>query len=106
MSSRLPGLPNKFWKEKVNMSTTPAQVCVMEFLSRNPSEWEDLFPLYEKSVNDMAYATDRLIENATMLDAYLEARGADGAGDAGHEEAIKAALARKHRVRVAIGYRS
>lgn len=68
-------------------------------LSRN--EWEFVKPESWQEVESLA---DGLSALAAEISAYAGMRGADGCGDHGHEEAMKAAQKARKRVRKALGY--
>lgn len=68
-------------------------------VSRN--DWEQIHPASWQEVESLA---DGLSALAAEISAYAGMRGANGTGDHGHEEAMKAAQKARKRVRKALGY--
>jgi len=80
-------------------------MTLKKFLDADLSDFDRLFAaLKSGQVQDLAQEADRMTQKAARITAYLEARGADGCGDSGHESAIEQGKERVKAVRRVMGF--
>lgn len=76
-----------------------------DFLDANQNEFNKLFVELEiGQVQELAKEADWLAQRSAIVAAYLEARGANGCCDNGHESGIHEGGRRLKTVRKALGY--
>jgi len=68
------------------------------------SEWGDMFDLSSSDCSKVVRECDHRAGYYAAMSGYFAARGGNGCGDHGHEDACKSGKARKAKVRKALGY--
>lgn len=80
-------------------------MTLKKFLDADPGDFGRLFAeIKSGQIQDLAQEADRMTQKAARIAAYLEARGADGCGDSGHESAIEQGKKRVQAVRRVMGF--
>ena len=78
-----------------------------DFLDANQNDFDKLFTdLKVGQVQELAKEADQMAQKASIVAAYLEARGANGCGDNGHKSGIHEGGRQLKAVRRAMGYTS
>ena len=99
----LDGFLEKDSDEMIDDPRERAELIVQEMIKHTPrNEWGDAFPVeLAQHISDYASQLSAL---AAEIMGYADARGGNGCGDSGHDEAMKQAQKERKKVRAALGY--